>query len=84
VANTIVVMTEMPAKRAEWHQALSESLQKAQERNARYNAEFFTSLLSLIDGQPVVLPPDHPYAEDLAAVERGLVAAQSNEAPLIR
>jgi tetratricopeptide (TPR) repeat protein len=81
VANTIVVMTEMPEKRAEWHQALSESLQQAQERNATYDAEFFTSLLSLINSQPVVLPPDHLHAEDLAAVERGLVAAQSREAP---
>ena len=80
VANTITVMTEMPEKRDEWYQTLSRTFQKAQESNALWDAEFFLSLLSLLDGQPAVLPPDHPYAEDLAAVERGLVTAQPDEA----
>src|SRR6266516_1215759 len=80
VANTIAVMTEMPEKQAEWSQVLSESFRTAQESNATQDAEFFAALLSLIDGQPAVLPSDHPYAEDLAEVERGLLAAQSREA----
>jgi len=74
VANTVTVMTEMPEKRAEWRETLTEALQKTRESNRVHEAEFFTALLALLDGQTPALPADHPYAKELAEIESGIAA----------
>ncbi len=73
VANTVAVLTDVPEKHGEWRAAIAERLQHAQQQGPDWQieVELYTTVLAMLDGQAADLPADHPYAEVIAAIERG-------------
>ena len=74
VANTMMVMTEMPEKRTEWRETIEEVLQQVQATKQVQDTEFFAALLALLKGQPSSLPVEHPYAEMLSKIQADIAA----------
>ena len=72
VSNTIAVMTSMPEKRNEWRESLAGVLGHAQEEKVQQDAEFFTALLALLDGDTPTLSPESPYIDALKAIQAGI------------
>ena len=64
VHNTVAVMTTMQERHAEWHKTITGALQDAQQRGADWQSEadFYTAVVALLDGQSPSLPDEHPYA----------------------
>jgi hypothetical protein len=81
VVNTVAVMTDMPERRSEWREVVTDQLQRAQQQGAAWQiaVEFFTAILAILDGQPPALPPDHPYAAAIAAIQAGIVQGGSRD-----
>jgi hypothetical protein len=75
--STTRVMTVVPDHRAEWHAEMTASLQYAQQQGADWQIEvdFYTAILTILDGQTPALPEDHPYAPALADIQAGIAAA---------
>ena len=82
--NTIAVLTTHRDHRDEWRAIIAEAVATAQQGGAEWqaDAEFFTAILALLDGEKAVLPPDHPYASALAAIQ-ATVAGESNAGPAL-
>ncbi len=74
VSNTVAVLTSVPEKHAEWHKAIEEQLQHAQQQGTDWQieVEFYTAVLAFLDGQTVSLPEGHPYAEAVEAIRQGV------------
>jgi tetratricopeptide (TPR) repeat protein len=74
VSNTVVVMTTMPERRAEWREVVVKGLQNAQQHGTDLHneVEFITALLAILDGKAVVLPNDHPLSFVLAEIQEGI------------
>jgi tetratricopeptide (TPR) repeat protein len=76
VSNTVAVMTTMPGRRAQWREVVEKALQDAQQRGAdlQIEADFFTAVLAILDGEASALPADHPYAQAVVAIQSGIAA----------
>jgi len=72
IVNTIAVMTEGQEYRAEWREHIVQLLQQVQSHHRQHVAEFFTAILSTLDGQPFTLSKGHPYAKALAEIQEGI------------
>src|SRR5207248_1516897 len=79
ISNTITVMTDMPEKREEWREAMSGGLQRAQGNNQVEDAEFFTAILAMLDGQSPSLPEGHPYTDEINSIKAGIAAGGQGE-----
>src|SRR5205085_3097473 len=79
VSNTIAVMTTVPEKRDEWRDTVSDLLKQAQSGNQVQDAEFFTAILAILDGQSPSLPGDHPYAGAINSIQAGISAGGEPE-----
>jgi tetratricopeptide (TPR) repeat protein len=82
VHNTIAVMTTLPERRAEWREEMAQALQSAKDSGTDWQseAEFFTAILVLLDGNTPTLTTDHPYASALVAIQDGI--AQGGVGPI--
>ena len=78
IAYTVAVMTVMDDKRADWRQAIAESLQQAREVNQPEEADFFAALLALLDGEQPYLPENNPYIEALTAIQYGILETKAH------
>jgi tetratricopeptide (TPR) repeat protein len=76
VSNTVAVMTTVPDRRAKWREAITELLRQAKSSNLRQEADFFTAVLAVLNGESPVLPGDHPYALTLAQIQEGIAAGE--------
>jgi tetratricopeptide (TPR) repeat protein len=74
ITNTVVVMTTMQERRAEWREVITKALQQAKSINRQHDVDFYAAVLALLDGQPPALPGDHPYATTLAKIQEGIAA----------
>jgi tetratricopeptide (TPR) repeat protein len=76
VNNTIAVMTVMPERRDEWREAIRQDLEQARQRGADWQieVEFYTAILTLLDGQAADLPGGHPYAAALEQIKQGIAS----------
>jgi tetratricopeptide (TPR) repeat protein len=76
VSNTIVDMTTVPGRRAEWHEVIASALQDAQQGGTEWQieVELFTAVLAILDGSASVLPGSHPYALALSKIQKGIAA----------
>jgi len=74
VANTIAVMTVAQEQRAEWREVITKALQNAQQRGStrQIEVELFSAVLDILDGKPLTLPTDHPYAQAVTAIQEGI------------
>jgi len=74
VSNTVVVMTTMAERRAEWRETISQVLEDARQRGTDWQieVEFFTAILALLDGHLPSLADDHPYAPAIVAIRDGI------------
>jgi tetratricopeptide (TPR) repeat protein len=74
VTNTVVVLVNIPEKRAEWRGKIADMLINAQQRGDDWQIEvdLYTTVLAFLDGKEPELPPDHPYAAALAAIRSGV------------
>ncbi len=79
VANTITVMTDVPEKRDEWRETIAGALKQAQDTSQVQDAKFFTAILAILDNQPPSLPEEHPYAEQINAIQAGISAGGQDE-----
>jgi hypothetical protein len=67
-------MTVAQEKRGEWRENVAQALGKAREFNRPQEAEFFTAVLGILDGQAAALPQGHPYAEALEQIQSGMAS----------
>ena len=76
VSNTVAVMTMVPDQRAQWREVIVKALQDAQQRGTDWQieVEFFTAVLTILDGKAAALPGGHPYAPALAQIQEGIAA----------
>jgi tetratricopeptide (TPR) repeat protein len=74
VSHTVVVMTKMQERRAEWREAITKALQQATNSNRQQDADFFAAVLAVLNGEAPALPGDHPYAPALAQIQEGIAA----------
>jgi len=91
VTNTIAVMTVAHDYRHAWRKAMADELQQAQQGGAdsQPQADFFTAILALLDGNSPILPADRPYAHTLAKIQEGIAkgglpnddTAQNDDSP---
>jgi hypothetical protein len=72
-------MTTVPEKRDEWGETISNVLKQVQSRNQVQDAEFFTAILAILDGQSPSLPGDHPYAGPINSIGAGIAAGGEPE-----
>ena len=72
VSNTIAVMTVMTEKQSEWRGALSDVLQQVQSADQPVEVEFFTALLSILDGDSPSLSPENPYTTAFDTIQAGI------------
>jgi hypothetical protein len=80
VSTTIAVLTSVPEQHAAWRAIMDGALQKAHSINRPQDAEFYTVILALLDGQPAGLPDGHPYAAAIAAIQRGVASEGAPQA----
>jgi tetratricopeptide (TPR) repeat protein len=78
VGNTVAVMTTLSEHRSEWRETVTDQLQRAQQQGPGWQieGEFFTAILAVLAGQPPTLPPDHPYASAIAAIQEGIAQSR--------
>jgi tetratricopeptide (TPR) repeat protein len=76
VTKTVSVMTVAQDSRDEWREEVAEQLRHARQRGVDWQpeVEFFSTILSLLDGQSAILPKDHPYAQALTAIQVSIPA----------
>ncbi len=79
IANTITVMTDMPEKREEWREAMSDALQRAQGNNQAEDTGFFTAILAILDDQSPSLPEGHPHTDEINSIKAGIAAGGQGE-----
>ena len=74
VVSTNAAMTGTLEYRSQWREVVADQFQRAQQQGAdgRIEVEFFTAILAILDGQPPTLPPDHPHADAIAAIQEGI------------
>ena len=74
VDNTIAVMTSEWEHRTEWHEEMAGELQYAQQQGIERQLEvdFFTAILTILDGLIPTLSSDHPYAQAIATIQEGI------------
>jgi hypothetical protein len=68
-------MTEREKLYPEWREKMSVMLDFALQRGADWQAEidFATAILAILDGEtPPTLPEQHPYAQTLADILKGI------------
>jgi len=77
IDNTIAAMTEMPDHHGAWRHAVLESLQRVQQQGLKWRSvrDFFTAVLAILDGQTFTLPAEHPYAQAVEEILKGIAAA---------
>jgi tetratricopeptide (TPR) repeat protein len=68
VSNTIAVMTSAPDRRGEWRETIIQALPDSQQ----IELDFFNAILAILDGRSPRLLADHPYAQTVAAIQRGI------------
>jgi hypothetical protein len=71
-ANTVAVLTAAPEKCSDWRQTIAGGLTMAQASNKQDEIEFFTTLLSLLDGKPFDLPEGNTYTAIYQSILDGL------------
>jgi hypothetical protein len=76
-SNTITVMSVVPEKLDEWRETMTGALKQAQDAHQAQEAEFFTAVLAILDGQVPVLPDGHPYSAALDTIQAGIAAGGS-------
>ncbi|MBP1466196.1 tetratricopeptide repeat protein [Candidatus Chloroploca sp. M-50] len=71
IASTVAVLTSVPEHHSGWRDDVANMLMNAQQRGNHWQMEvdLYAALLALLDGELVVLAPDHPYAPTLAAIQ---------------
>jgi tetratricopeptide (TPR) repeat protein len=82
VTTTVVAMTHAQEhQRDEWRESMEKSRQNVQSQGPDWQTavDFFTSILAILDGQTPTLPDDHPYAQALAAILKGIAAGGAQE-----
>ncbi|MEM7134244.1 MAG: tetratricopeptide repeat protein [Chloroflexota bacterium] len=74
INNTVAVMTDLPEKQSEWRQTLESVLPQMVQLGAdgQHEADYLAAILALLDGKEPALPANHPYAEDLSAIQKGI------------
>ena len=74
VASTVAAMTDMSEHRSQWREVVADQFQRAQQQgtDGQIEVEFFTAILAILDDQSPTLPPDHPYAAAIAAIQEGI------------
>jgi hypothetical protein len=70
--NTVLVMTSVPEKRAEWRSALRANYTQAKQLGFQAEIEFFSALMGLLDGEPPSVPAESPYAKVIVAIQDAL------------
>jgi tetratricopeptide (TPR) repeat protein len=81
VSNTIAAMLVASSHRLEWIELITSVLQVAQQQGTDRQAErdFFTTILAFLDGQSPTLPPDHPYAQAIEEIRKGVTPPTGEE-----
>jgi tetratricopeptide (TPR) repeat protein len=76
VTTTIAVMTAASSHRPEWIEQVTNALQDAQQKGVDWQPErdFLTIILAFLDEQSPTLPPDHPYAQAVEAIRKGIAS----------
>ncbi|HET8843744.1 MAG TPA: tetratricopeptide repeat protein, partial [Ktedonobacteraceae bacterium] len=72
IENTRAVLSSMPGRKAGWKEQIRQLLASATSRGetGQTEVELFTVLLALLDGKEALLPPEHPYAFVLEAIQQ--------------
>jgi tetratricopeptide (TPR) repeat protein len=81
VNTTIAVTTRASEHHSEWHERINQALQDAQQRGVDWQPErdFYATILAILDGQFPAFPPDHPYAQAIEAIQKGIAAGTSEQ-----
>jgi tetratricopeptide (TPR) repeat protein len=84
VGNTIAVMTVAQDQWAEWHTSMAGALQHAEQQGETWQDEaaFFQAVIKILDGQSPTLPEQHPYAQAVAEMNRGIRAGRVRIVPI--
>ncbi|GLV54656.1 hypothetical protein KDH_15030 [Dictyobacter sp. S3.2.2.5] len=78
MVNTIAVMTKSPERHQAWRQRVMTFLEESQAKRQGNNieADFYRSLLDILDGKALSLSPDHPYISALTTVQNSITKKQ--------
>lgn len=74
IDTTILIMTEQVEQLPDWRERVSMLLEYAIQEGADWQAEvdFFTAVLIILDGEIPTLPEQHPYAQALVDILKGI------------
>jgi len=77
-------MTVAQNRLAEWREEIVQALEQAQGTNRRYDEEFFTAILDILDERSPILPKDHPYTRVIVDIQAriassGLESEETNQ-----
>jgi tetratricopeptide (TPR) repeat protein len=76
ITNTVAVMTTVRESRAKWYEAITEVLKQAKSSNRQQDADFFTAVLAILNGESPTLSSNHFYASALAQIQEGIAASE--------
>jgi tetratricopeptide (TPR) repeat protein len=77
IDTTVGALTIWPERFTGWREQMVETVRDAQkERDWRLEVDFFTAILDILDRQPLTFPPDHSYAQQVMAIQKGIAAGR--------
>lgn len=81
IQNTVAVMTDAAESKPEWQNAVAGLKEQAQALDRQPEAEFFQSVLDILEGGAASLPHGHRYMPALEAIREGIALADGGADP---